>query len=89
MPCRSLPRPLARAPRPSATRLGLAPTLILTIEGAGPKQAMSVIESAKIPMVIVPDPYSGEGIIERRASRTQHNDPLLFEERRKQNIKRG
>jgi hypothetical protein len=31
----------------------------------------------------------GEGIIERRASRTQQSDPLLFEERRKQNIKRG
>lgn len=31
----------------------------------------------------------GEAIIERRASRTQHSDPLIFEERRKQNIKRG
>ena len=30
----------------------------------------------------------GEGIIERRASRAQHDDPLLFEERRQHN-KRG
>ena len=45
--------------------LGLAPTLILSIEGAGPKQAMTVIDAAGIPLVMVPDPHSGEGILEK------------------------
>lgn len=45
--------------------LGIAPTLILSIEGAGPKQAMSVIEAASIPLVTIPDSFSGEGILEK------------------------
>ena len=45
--------------------LGIAPTLILSIEGAGPKQAMSVIEAASIPLVTIPDSFSGEGILEQ------------------------
>jgi iron complex transport system substrate-binding protein len=45
--------------------LGLAPTLILAIEGTGPKQTMSVLEAANVPIVLVPDPFSGEGIVEK------------------------
>jgi iron complex transport system substrate-binding protein len=45
--------------------LGLNPGLILAIEGSGPKDVLSVLEAAKVPMVIVPDPFSGEGIIEK------------------------
>jgi iron complex transport system substrate-binding protein len=45
--------------------LGLAPTLILAVEGAGPKQTISVLEAANVPFVMVPDPYSGEGIVEK------------------------
>src|SRR5499426_2306718 len=43
--------------------LGLNPSLILAIEGAGPKQAMTVIEAAGIGFVSVPDRFTGEGII--------------------------
>ena len=45
--------------------LGLAPTLILAIEGAGPKETMAVLEAARVPLVLIPDPYSGEGILEK------------------------
>lgn len=45
--------------------IGLAPTLILAAEGAGPKQAVSVISAANIPFVTVPEQFGGEGVIER------------------------
>jgi len=45
--------------------LGLRPSLILTVEGAGPKETMAVLEAARIPLVVVPDSFSSEGIIER------------------------
>lgn len=45
--------------------LGLSPTLVLASEGAGPKEAVSVIESAKVPFVHVPDQFTGEGIVEK------------------------
>jgi iron complex transport system substrate-binding protein len=45
--------------------LGLAPTLVLASEGAGPKEAVSVIEGASVPFVHVPDHFTGEGIVEK------------------------
>ena len=45
--------------------IGLAPTLILAAEGAGPKQAVSVIAAATVPFVTVPEHFSGEGVLER------------------------
>lgn len=45
--------------------LGLRPSLILAVEGAGPKETVNVLESAGIPMVIAPDVFTGEGIIEK------------------------
>ncbi len=45
--------------------LGLAPSLILAIEGTGPKETLSVLSSAKVPMVLVPDPFSADGIVEK------------------------
>jgi heme transport system substrate-binding protein len=45
--------------------LGLSPTLVLAAEGAGPKEAVSVIEAASVPFVHVPDRYTGEGIVEK------------------------
>ena len=45
--------------------LGLHPTLILAIDGAGPKEAVEVIESAGIPFVHVPDHFTADGVIER------------------------
>ena len=45
--------------------LGLAPTLILASEGSGPKETISVLESASIPFVSVPDHFTGDGILEK------------------------
>jgi iron complex transport system substrate-binding protein len=45
--------------------LGLNPSLILAIEGAGPKQAMTVLEASGVGFVSVPDRFTGEGILEK------------------------
>ena len=45
--------------------LGVAPSLILALQGSGPPQTLSVLESAGVPMVMVGDEYSGEGIIRK------------------------
>jgi len=45
--------------------LGLAPSLIVTIEGAGPKETMAILQSAGISMVVAPDHFTGEGIVEK------------------------
>jgi iron complex transport system substrate-binding protein len=45
--------------------LGLGPTLVLAAEGAGPKTAMAVLDAAAVPVVHVPDPFTGEGIVEK------------------------
>jgi iron complex transport system substrate-binding protein len=45
--------------------LGLNPSLILAIEGAGPKQAVTVLEAAGVGFVSVPDTFTGEGIINK------------------------
>lgn len=45
--------------------LGLKPSVILAIEGAGPKDTLSVLHSAGVPMIVVPDSYTGAGILEK------------------------
>jgi iron complex transport system substrate-binding protein len=45
--------------------LGLAPSMILAIAGSGPKETMAVLHSAGVPLVIVPDLYSRDGILEK------------------------
>lgn len=45
--------------------LGLSPTLILAIEGSGPKETIDVLEQAKVPFVSVPDNFTGDGIIDK------------------------
>jgi iron complex transport system substrate-binding protein len=45
--------------------LGLNPSLILAVEGAGPKQAVTVLEAAGVGFVSVPDHFTGDGIIEK------------------------
>jgi iron complex transport system substrate-binding protein len=45
--------------------LGLSPTLIMAIEGAGPKEAMDVLGRAGVPFVVVPDKFTGDGIIDK------------------------
>jgi iron complex transport system substrate-binding protein len=43
--------------------LGLNPSLILAVEGAGPPETLAVLRAASIPLVVVPDQHSGEGIL--------------------------
>lgn len=45
--------------------LGLAPSLILAPEGAGPKETVAVLQNTDVPFVTVPDRYSADGILER------------------------
>lgn len=45
--------------------LGLKPSLILAIEGAGPKDTLAILQSAGVPLVVIPDSYSGNGIVEK------------------------
>ncbi|HVZ51901.1 MAG TPA: hemin ABC transporter substrate-binding protein [Pseudolabrys sp.] len=45
--------------------LGLRPSLILAIEGSGPKDTLGVLEAAKVPMIVVPDRFSEAGILEK------------------------
>jgi iron complex transport system substrate-binding protein len=45
--------------------IGLNPQLILAVEGAGPRETLDVINSAKIPYVALPDNYTEQGIVEK------------------------
>src|SRR5690348_16018584 len=44
---------------------GLRPHLIPAPEGSGAKETMTVLQPAKVPMVIVPDHHTGDGVIEK------------------------
>jgi iron complex transport system substrate-binding protein len=45
--------------------LGLRPSLILASEGSGPRETIAVLKAAQVPIIVVPDVFSGEGIIEK------------------------
>ena len=45
--------------------LGLNPSLVLAIDGSGPKETIAVLEAAAVPLVRVPDRYTGDGILEK------------------------
>lgn len=45
--------------------LGVAPSLILATQGSGPPQTLSVLEAAGVPMVMIGDEYSGDGILRK------------------------
>lgn len=45
--------------------LGLNPSVMIAIAGSGPKETMSVLEAAKVPLVMVPDAYTEAGIVEK------------------------
>ena len=42
--------------------LGLNPSLVLASEGSGPKETMDVLEAAKVPLVMVPETFSEQGM---------------------------
>jgi iron complex transport system substrate-binding protein len=45
--------------------LGLNPSLIFAMQGSGPKETMDVLEAAKIPLVLVPETFSEDGLLEK------------------------
>ena len=47
--------------------LGLNPTLVLASEAAGPQETMAVLKAAAVPLVLVPERHTGEGILDKVA----------------------
>jgi iron complex transport system substrate-binding protein len=45
--------------------LSLSPTLVLALQGSGPKETVDILQHSNVPFVTVPDKFSGEGIIEK------------------------
>jgi iron complex transport system substrate-binding protein len=45
--------------------LGLNPKLILAIDGAGPKETLDVLQSAKVPLIFVPDTHTAQGLVSK------------------------
>ncbi|WP_461316050.1 heme/hemin ABC transporter substrate-binding protein [Bradyrhizobium embrapense] len=45
--------------------LGLHPSLVLAVQGSGPKETMDVLEAAKVPLVLVPETFSEAGLVEK------------------------
>jgi iron complex transport system substrate-binding protein len=45
--------------------LGLNPSLVFAMQGSGPKETMDVLEAAKVPLVLVPEIYSEDGLLEK------------------------
>lgn len=45
--------------------ISVDPSVIITLEGSGPPEALEVLEKASIPMVTIPDRFDKEGILEK------------------------
>ena len=45
--------------------LGLTPSLVLAVQGSGPKETMDVLEAAKVPLVLVPEIFSEAGLLHK------------------------
>jgi iron complex transport system substrate-binding protein len=45
--------------------LGLHPSLVVAIQGSGPKETMDVLEAAKVPLVLVPETFSEAGLVDK------------------------
>jgi iron complex transport system substrate-binding protein len=45
--------------------LGLNPSLVLASKDSGPKETIAVLSAAKVPLVLIPEGYNGEGVIEK------------------------
>lgn len=47
--------------------LGLNPSLVLAMQGSGPRETIEVLEAARVPLVMVPDTFSERGILDKIA----------------------
>jgi iron complex transport system substrate-binding protein len=66
------PRALAEKPNVGYMRqlspegiLAMSPSLVLAIEGAGPPEAVGVLQAARVPFVQVPERYTADGILDK------------------------
>ena len=47
--------------------LGLNPSLVLAMQGSGPKETIEVLEAAKVPLVMVPEVFFEQGLLDKIA----------------------
>lgn len=47
--------------------LGLNPSLVLAMQGSGPKEAIEVLDAARVPLVLVPETFSEQGLLDKIA----------------------
>lgn len=45
--------------------LGLNPSLVLAMQGSGPKETIEVLDAAKVPLVMVPETFSEQGLLDK------------------------
>ena len=45
--------------------LGLNPSLVLAMQGSGPKETIEILDAAKVPLVMVPETFSEQGLIDK------------------------
>lgn len=45
--------------------LGLNPSLVLAAQGSGPKETMDVLEAAGVPLVLVPETFTEQGLLDK------------------------
>lgn len=45
--------------------LGLNPSLVLAMQGSGPKEVLDVLEAARVPLVLVPEILSEQGLLDK------------------------
>jgi iron complex transport system substrate-binding protein len=45
--------------------LGLNPSLVLAMQGSGPKETIDILDMAKVPLVMVPETFSEAGLIDK------------------------
>jgi iron complex transport system substrate-binding protein len=45
--------------------LGLNPSLVLAVQGSGPKETIDVLDAAKVPLVLVPETFSEAGLVDK------------------------
>lgn len=47
--------------------LGLNPSLVLAMQGSGPKETIEVLDAAKVPLVMVPETFTEQGLLDKIA----------------------
>ncbi len=43
--------------------LSVNPSVVLAVQGSGPKEAIDVLEKASVPFVLVPEAHDGDGVL--------------------------